>query len=165
MIAETPSAASGAPALVLTDPLPTLLPPWWQDWHAWAAILAGLLLIASAFVTILWIRKRINKPATPGAVALAALAKTENPVAVSRILRDYLAAVKPALRASLTTEEIVTLSSAGDKLPAEGWLPALRECDEAKYAGAGATGALAGKARELVMVSEKNLAEAALKRN
>ena len=163
MIADTP-ASPALPKLVLTDPLPALPPPWWQDRSLLVAIAAGLTLaIVTGFVIRAVLIRMRAKPA-PGAVALSALENTGDTLAVTRVLRDYLAAVNPPLHTGLTVDEIALLSARENALPAEGWIVILRECDEAKYAGASAPVSLAERARKLVVATEKHLAEAAAKR-
>lgn len=152
-----------APAPNLTDPLPVLPPHWWQDRSVLLAIAAGIvIIIVTGFLIRAALRRRTGP--SPAALALAALAQAGDPVAVTRILRDYLAAVNPVLHTGLTVDELAPLATAGNPLRLEGWISILKECDAAKYAGASAPASLPERARELVLATEKHLAEAAAKR-
>lgn len=157
MIAAPLPAAPGAPALVLTDPLPALPAHWWENPLLVTAAGAGAAAVVAVIVAGVWILK--NKPAPSAAsVALADLEKAEGVVAVTGVLRAYLAAVSPALHTGLTLQELENLARAGAHLPAGDWSPLLRACDETKYAGGPAPGGLRDRAKQLILDSEKHLA-------
>jgi hypothetical protein len=151
---ETPSAEGS----LLTPPLPELPPPAWKNPVVIASVVGGIAAVAIIVVVVRWIQKNRPRPG-PADLALAALAKAEGLVVLTRVLRDYLGAVEPAHHAGLTHEEIVRLVEAGTPLPTADWMPLLSETAVAKYAGGSAPSDLRERIRKLVNDTESTLAQ------
>ncbi len=144
------------------------------NWKPWllAAIIAALLGLA----IYLWrrLRERARQPLTPGAWAEREFARIESQrmlesgeteryaIAMSDVLRGYLARAVPRAHASLTTSELREVLSATPEVPRDSVTALLSRVDLLKFAAVRVTqdeaSAIAGEARRLVAESERAFA-------